>query len=65
MSVSWPARGPLGRLREARQGPAEAWTAPTREAGPQGDYGITRVKSTNPRDTVLYNFPVFLNTPPI
>ena len=44
MSVSWPARGPLGRLREARQGPAEAWTAPTKGACPQEDYDITRVK---------------------
>ena len=26
----WPARGPLGRLREARQGPAEARTVATR-----------------------------------
>ena len=25
----WPARGPLGRLREARQGPAEARTVAT------------------------------------
>ena len=45
MSVSWPARGPLGRLREARQGPAEAWTAPTKGGGRQEDYGITRVKN--------------------
>ena len=41
----WPARGPLGRLREARQGPGEARTVATIGAGHQEDYDITRVKS--------------------
>ena len=39
----WPARGPLGRLREARQGPAEARTVATMGACPQEDYAVTRV----------------------
>ena len=34
----------MGRLREARQGPAEAWTAPTKGACPQEDCAVTRVK---------------------
>ena len=33
----WPARGPLGRLREARQGPGEARTVATIGACPQED----------------------------
>ena len=41
----WPARGPLGRLREARQDPGEARTVATIGAGHQEDYDITRVKS--------------------
>ena len=40
----WPARGPLGRLREARQGPGEARTVATIGACPQEDYDLTRVK---------------------
>ena len=39
----WPARGPLGRLREARQGPGEARTVATREACHHVDYDLTRV----------------------
>ena len=42
----WPARGPLGRLREARQGPAEARTGATKGGGHQEDYDITRVNKT-------------------
>ena len=52
--MSWPARGPLGRLREARQGPAEAWTAPTKGACPQEDYDLTRVKAVHLK-TLRYN----------
>ena len=40
----WPARRPLGRLREARQGPAEARTVATIGACPQEDCAVTRVK---------------------
>ena len=42
--MPWPARGPLGRLRQACQGPGGAWTDATTEAGPQEDYAVTRVK---------------------
>ena len=40
----WPARGPLGRLREARQGPGEARTVATKEVCRHVDYTLTRVK---------------------
>ena len=46
----WPARGPLGRLREARQDPAEAREGATIGACPQEDYGLTRV---NPFPTLI------------
>ena len=40
----WPARGPLERLREARQDPAEAREGTPIGACPHVDYDITRVK---------------------
>jgi hypothetical protein len=41
----WPARGPLGRLREARQGPAEARTVAAIGIVRHAHCVLTRVKS--------------------
>ena len=43
----WPARGPLGRLREARQDPGEARTVATRGIVRHAHYDLTRVKLHN------------------
>ena len=58
----WPARGPLGRLREARQGSGEARTVATIGIVRHAHYSLTRVKvagrSLVKNDTALFSSPV-------